>query len=57
MCNPGLGGWAIEYYVDDSDGWMLNGYSLPDGLLNILLMVPMGPADRQWNIILMILMG
>ena len=26
MCNPGLGRWAIEYYVDDSDGlggrWM-----------------------------------
>ena len=26
MCNLGLGGWAIEYYVDDSDGlggrWM-----------------------------------
>ena len=30
---------------------------LPDGLLNILMMVLMGPVDRQWNIILMILMG
>ena len=37
--------------------WLYLSNSHPDGLLDILFMVPMGQADRLFNIMLMMEMG